>query len=105
MKEIKAYIRNEMVDSVLDSLGSLPDSPAVTVVQTRGFGHPKGGGPPQLVDRTKLEIVVLDDQVDKVVNCIVEHARTGAFGDGKIFVSEVGTAVRVRTGERGKQAL
>ncbi|MFQ5666200.1 MAG: P-II family nitrogen regulator [Candidatus Binatia bacterium] len=105
MKEIKAYIRNEMVDIVLDALAGLPSSPAVTLLPVRGFGHPKGGGPPQVVERTKLEIVVLDEQVEAVVNSIREHARTGALGDGKIFVSDVDTALRIRTGDRDEQAL
>jgi len=102
MKEIKAHVRNEMVDRVLDALAALPDSPGVTVVPVRGFGPPKGGGPHKLVERTKLETVVPDDQVETMIDCIVRHARTGAIGDGKIFVYQVDTAVRIRTGERGE---
>jgi len=104
MKEIKAYIRNQMVDGVLDALALLPGVRGVTLVAVRGFGHPKIEGPPQIVERTKLEIVVPDDQVEMIINCIIQHARTetGHCGDGKIFVSHVDTAVRIRNGERGE---
>jgi len=105
MKEIKAYIRSEMLDIVLDAIAALANSPAVTVVPVRGFGHPKGGGPPGLVERTKLEIVVPDPQVETVVKCVLQHARTGAAGDGKVFVSTVEAAARIRTGERGEGAV
>lgn len=71
----------------------------------KGYGHPKGGGPAQLARRVKLETVVADDRVEGVIAVIVEHARTGRFGDGKIFVSSVEEAVRIRTGERGRKAV
>lgn len=107
MKEIKAYIRNQMVDAVLDALSSLPYAPGVTRVAVQGFGRPRGKGPPQLVERTKLEIVVPDDQVEKIIKCIIQHARTetGHYGDGKIFVSQVDNAVRIRDGERGERTV
>lgn len=107
MKEIKAYIRNDMADTVLDSLATLPGAPGVTLVSVRGFGHTKGGGPAQLVEKIKLEIVVPDEQVETIINCIIQHARTGTghFGDGKIFISQVDTAIRIRTGERGESAV
>ena len=105
MKEIKAYIRRHMVDSVLDALAALPQAPGVTVIPVQGFGHPKSDGPFRLVERTRLEMVVSEAQVEAVVDCILRHARTGAFGDGKIFVSPVDMAVRIRTGERGEEAL
>ncbi|PEN05561.1 hypothetical protein CRI93_12765 [Longimonas halophila] len=105
MKEIKAFVRPHQADHVIDALESSPDSPGVTVSDVRGFGHPKGGGPARLTERTKLEIVVPDDQVEDVLSAIIEHARTGRFGDGKIFVSDVADAVRIRTGERGAAAV
>ena len=107
MKEIKAYIRNPMLDSVLDALSSLPDAPGVTTVAVQGFGHPKGEGPFRLVERIKLEIVVPDDKVERIVDCIIKHARTeaGHFGDGKIFVSPVDTAIRIRNGESGDSVV
>lgn len=105
MKEIKAYVRCHMVDAVLDALAMLPDTPGVTVVAVQGFGHPKNSSPPRLIDRTKLEIVVPDAQVQVVVDCIVQHAHTGSFGDGKVFVSTVDDAVRIRNGETGEEAV
>lgn len=105
MKEIKAFVRPHQADHVIDVLEAQPDAPGVTVSDVRGFGHPKGGGPAQLAERTKLEIVVPDEQVESVLDTIIEHARTGRFGDGKIFVSDVEEAVRIRTGERGVAAV
>lgn len=105
MKEIKAYIRPHQLDRVIDALEADPESPGVTVSEVKGFGHPKGGGPAQLARRVKLETVVRDKQVEKIIRVIAEHARTGRFGDGKIFVSGVEAAVRIRTGERGRKAV
>ncbi|MFV1980890.1 MAG: P-II family nitrogen regulator [Rhodothermia bacterium] len=105
MKEIKAYIRPTMLDQVVDALLKHGDFPGVTVSTIEGFGHPKGGGPGELMKRVKLEIVVLDHQAEEVLQVIVDNARTGSFGDGKIFVSEVGDAVRIRTGDRGDSAV
>ena len=105
MKEIKAYIRPHHLDRVVDALEAEPERPGVTVSEVKGFGHPKGGGPAQLARRVKLETVVPDEQVEGVIALITEHARTGRFGDGKIFVSGVEGAVRIRTGERGQKAV
>jgi len=107
MKEIKAYIRNQMVDAVIDALSSLPNAPGVTTVAVHGYGRPDGKGPSQLVERTKLEIVAPDYYVEEIINCIVQHARTetGHRGDGKIFVSPVKTAIRIRNGERGESIV
>jgi nitrogen regulatory protein P-II 1 len=74
----------------------------------RGIVHTGRGGEEYRVDmlpKSKIEIVVKDSDTDKAVNVIVEAARTGAIGDGKIFVIPVGDAIRVRTGERGESAL
>ena len=105
MKEIKAYIRPHQLDRVVDALEAKPESPGVTVSEVKGFGHPKGGGPAELMRRAKLEIVVPDTQVESIITLITEHAQTGNFGDGKIFVSDVEGAVRIRTGERGEEAV
>lgn len=107
MKEIKAYIRTQMVDAVLDALSSLSYAPGVTRIAVQGFGRPKGKGLPQLVERAKLEIVVPDDRVEKIIKSIIQHARTesGHYGDGKIFVSQVDNAVRIRDGERGESVV
>lgn len=105
MKEIKAYLRPHMVDPVVDALETEPGLPGVTVSEVTGFGHAAGGGPVELTERAKLEIVVPDAEVEHVVGVIVQEARTGAPGDGKIFVSDVTGAVRIRTGERGEAAV
>ena len=105
MKEIKAYIRPHQLDRTVDALEAGPEGPGVTVSEVKGFGHPKGGGPARLTKRAKLEIVVPDDEVEETIQAIIEHARTGNFGDGKIFVSDVEAALRIRTGERGTAAV
>jgi nitrogen regulatory protein P-II 1 len=105
MKEIKAYLRPHMVDAVVDALESQPRTPGVTVTEVKGFGHRAGGGPVELTERVKLEIVVPDSEVERIVDTIVEKARTGSPGDGKVFVSKVTEAVRIRTGERGRVAV
>ncbi len=105
MKEIKAFVRPHQADRVIDALENSPEAPGVTVSDVRGYGHPKGGGPARLTERTKLEIVVPDDRVEAVLDTIIAHAHTGRFGDGKIFVSPVEEAVRIRTNERGEAAV
>jgi nitrogen regulatory protein P-II 1 len=99
------YLRPHQLDSVIDALEARSDSPGVTVAHVHGFGHPKGGGPAEFLERRKLEIVVPDDWVEDVVDIIVDEAHTGRYGDGKIFVSDVEEAVRIRTGERGEAAV
>lgn len=107
MKQIKAFIRPNMRDEVIDAIESLPHVPGLTVSEVRGWGHPKGGGPAELTIRVKLEIIVSDDEVEMVVDCIVTHARTGEghFGDGTIFISPINEAVRIRNGDRGEQVV
>lgn len=107
MKQIKAFIRKNMVDDVIDAIESLPQVPGLTVSKVRGWGRSKRGGPPRLTERIKLEIMVPEDQIEPVVNCILNHARTGEghFGDGKIFVSTIDDAIRVRNGERGESTI
>jgi nitrogen regulatory protein P-II 1 len=105
MKEIKVFLRPQMLDRVVDALESNPDTPGLTVSEVEGWGHPKGGGPPALTERVKLEIVVPDDWVEAILYLIEDNARTGHPGDGKAFVSTVDEAVRIRTGERGRDAV
>ena len=105
MKEIKAFIRPQMLDPVVDALEARPDTPGLTVSEVRGWGHARGEKAPKLTERIKLELVVPDDKVDEVVNTITEKARTGHRGDGKIFVSPVAQAIRIRTGERNGRAI
>jgi nitrogen regulatory protein P-II 1 len=105
MKEIKAYLRPQMLDAVVDALETQPHTPGVTVTDVKGFGHVAGGGPVRFTERSKLEIVVPDSELERILETIVAEARTGSPGDGKIFVSEVTGAVRIRTGERGEAAV
>lgn len=105
MKQIKAFLRPQMLDPVVDALEANPDTPGLTVSHVEGWGHPKGEAGFRLTDRVKLEIVVPDGWVETVLGLIVDEARTGHPGDGKIFVSTVDEAVRIRTGERGRSAV
>lgn len=105
MKEIKAYIRPTMLDRVIDALEEDPRTPGVTMTLVKGYGHSREEGPPEFAERAKLEIVVADDRVERTVSTIVEHGHTGRYGDGKIFISDVERAIRVRTGEEDEAAV
>lgn len=112
MKKVTAYIRPNKLEEVklaLDEVGLL----AMTVEQVRGFGRQQGQTAHfrgstyamNLIPKTKVEIVLTDDRLEEAVRVIEETARTGDIGDGKIFVSDVLEAVRIRTGERGESAV
>lgn len=107
MKAIKAYIRDNMVDRVVDALAAMPDVPGVAVVPVSGFGHTHSGDATVRVHMTKLEIDVPDSLAEDVIQCIARHARTGPGhpGDGKIYVSELADAMRIEDGMRGKPVL
>lgn len=107
MKEVKAYIRANMADGVVDALEQLDEVPAVAVVSLREFGHRHSDGQMQAVEMVKLEMDVMESAVGVVVDCILQHARTGAGhpGDGKVFVSDLAQAVRIEDGKRGEEAL
>ena len=112
MKEIKAIIQPFMLEKVLDGLREIEGLPGMTVSEVRGFGRTRGRSadagteePVQYVKKSKVEVVVPDDLVERVVRTIQEHAHTGNLGDGKIFVYEVGDVMRIRTGERGGAAI
>ena len=94
-----------MIDYVVDAIEALPDAPGITVSDVRGWGHPKGDGPAQLEERVKLETVIPGRRVDEIVNIISEKGRTGNYGDGKIFITDIEGAIRIRTGERGADAV
>jgi len=112
MKKIEAVIRPGKLDEVKDALGKFGIN-GLTVTQVIGCGHQKGHTQVyrgveytiHLLPKVKMEVVVLDKYADEVVKIISEAARTGEIGDGKIFVSNVENAVRIRTGETGEQAL
>ncbi len=109
MKKIEAIIRPEMLDrvkKVLEQKGCV----AMTITEVKGRGEQKGitlqfRGRSMEVDtlpKIKIEMVVMDEIADAVINAIADAARTGKFGDGKIFVLPVEEAIRVRTGERSR---
>jgi nitrogen regulatory protein P-II 2 len=112
MKMVVAIIKPFKLDEVRSALAEVGVQ-GITVTEVKGFGRQKGHtelyrGAEYVVDflpKVKLELAVDDDQVDRVIEAIIEAARTGKIGDGKIFVSELGHTVRIRTGEAGSRAL
>ena len=112
MKEIVAIIRPNKLDEVKDALEEL-GCHGMTVTEVKGRGRQLGitesyRGSDYRIDmlpKTRLEIVVADEQVDNVNDKIVKTAQTGDIGDGKIFISPVEEVVRIRTGERGNEAV
>jgi nitrogen regulatory protein P-II 1 len=112
VKKIEAIIKPFKLDEVKDKLNEIGVH-GLTVTEVKGFGRQKGHtelyrGAEYVVDflpKIKLDIVVSDDMVENVVAAITESAHTGRIGDGKIFVTPVEEAVRIRTGERGDIAL
>lgn len=112
MLKIEAIVRHHKVDAIKDALVGLGYH-GMTVTEVRGFGRQKGQketyrGAEYKIDfvpKIKLEIVVPSDAGDKVINAIIKSAQTGQIGDGKIFVSDVGQVIRIRTGEAGAQAI
>jgi len=101
MKEIKAFIQPFMLHRVLDALHEIEGVPAVTISEVRGVSL-KRHEYSQVV-RSRLEIMVADDLVDKVLDAIQTHAHTGKPGDGRIFVIPIETTVAIRTGERNSE--
>ena len=112
MKKIEAIIKPFKLDEVKEALHEV-GLQGITVIEAKGFGRQKGHtelyrGAEYVVDflpKVKLEIVVDDDMVERAVDAIVRTARTGRIGDGKIFITSVEDVIRVRTGERGKDAI
>jgi nitrogen regulatory protein P-II 1 len=112
MKKIEAIIKPFKLDEVKDALGEV-GLQGITVTEAKGFGRQKGHsetyrGAEYVVDflpKVKLEIVCDDDVVERAVEAIMNAARTGRIGDGKIFVSAVDDAIRIRTGEMGSAAV
>ncbi|MCE2926288.1 MAG: P-II family nitrogen regulator [Rickettsiales bacterium] len=112
MKKIEAIIKPFKLDDVKDALHEV-GAQGITITESRGYGRQKGHtelyrGAEYVIDflpKIKVEVVVEDELVDKVIDAIVAAARTGKIGDGKIFVSPVEQVVRIRTGERGSDAI
>jgi nitrogen regulatory protein P-II 1 len=112
MKKVEAVIKPFKLDDVKDALHDVGVS-GITVTEVKGFGRQKGHtelyrGAEYVVDflpKVKVEAVVDDDQVDRVIEAIEAAAKTGRIGDGKIFVTAIEQAVRIRTGDRGSDAI
>jgi nitrogen regulatory protein P-II 1 len=112
MKKIEAIIKPFKLDEVKEALNEIGIQ-GITVSEVKGFGRQKGHtelyrGAEYVVDflpKIKVEIVVKEELVSKVVETIVESAKTGRIGDGKVFVLNVEEAVRIRTGEKGEDAI
>jgi len=113
MKEIKAVIRPFKLDDVVTALHKIAGLPGLTVSEIKGFGRTKAKntndsfreGLHDYVKRVKIELVVNNDILDVVVDVIQTIAHTGNPGDGKIFVIDVANTIRIRTNERGEQAI
>jgi nitrogen regulatory protein P-II 1 len=112
MKKIEAIIKPFKLDEVKEALQEA-GLQGITVVEAKGFGRQKGHtelyrGAEYVVDflpKVKIEIVVEEKMVERTVEAIVNAARTGRIGDGKIFITDVEEAIRIRTGEKGAAAI
>jgi len=112
MKKIEAIIKPFKLDEVKEALNEI-GLQGLTVIEAKGFGRQKGHtelyrGAEYVVDflpKVKIEIILDDAMLETAVEAIQNAARTGRIGDGKIFISSVDDAIRIRTGERGKEAV
>ncbi|WP_294172737.1 P-II family nitrogen regulator [uncultured Sphingomonas sp.] len=112
MKKVEAIIKPFKLDDVKDALHEVGVS-GMTVTEVKGFGRQKGHtelyrGAEYVIDflpKVKIEVVVENSLLDNVVEAVAAAARTGRIGDGKIFVSDVAEAIRIRTGDRGTDAI
>lgn len=112
MKKVEAIIKPFKLDEVKDKLNDIGIK-GITVTEVKGFGRQKGHtelyrGAEYVVDflpKIKLEIVIDDAQLDEVIEAIMKAAQTGRIGDGKIFVLDLVDTIRIRTGERGQDAV
>ena len=112
MKKIEAIIKPFKLDEVKEALQDIGVQ-GLSVVEVKGFGRQKGHtelyrGAEYVVDflpKVKIELVIEDQQLDAAVEAIQKAAHTGRIGDGKIFISTIEDAIRIRTGERGAEAI
>lgn len=112
MKKIEAIIKPFKLDEVKDALHEI-GLQGLTVLEAKGFGRQKGHtelyrGAEYVVDflpKVKIEVICADDMLERAVEAIQAAARTGRIGDGKIFVSDISEVIRIRTGERGEDAV
>ena len=112
MKKVEAVVRPHLLDAVKTALQEV-GIVGMTVSEVKGFGRQKGHtetyrGSEYKVDflpKVKIEVVIADEIVEKVIEAVLRTGKTGKFGDGKIFVTALENVVRIRTGERGEDAL
>jgi nitrogen regulatory protein P-II 1 len=112
MKKIEAYIRPEKLEETKNILEKYQLN-GMSIIQIMGCGNQKGWKEYvrgteidyNFLQKIKIELVVLDEQVEKVVESIIEVSYTGEYGDGKVFIYDVSDAIRVRTKERGEMAI
>ena len=112
MKKVEAIIKPFKLDEVKDKLNEIGVK-GITVSEVKGFGRQKGHtelyrGAEYVVDflpKVKIEIIVDDELLESAIDCIEQSAKTGRIGDGKIFVSSIEQAIRIRTGEKGNDAI
>lgn len=112
MKKIEAIVRHHTLDSIRDALTNLGIF-GMTVSEVRGYGRQKGHtesyrGAEYKIDfvpKVKLEIVCSEENLTPITDVLINAARSGNVGDGKIFISELSDVIRIRTGERGKDAV
>jgi|TARA_B100001029_G_C14887017_1_gene353180 nitrogen regulatory protein P-II 1 len=112
MKKVEAIVKPFKLDEVKEALQEL-GLQGLTVFEAKGFGRQKGHtelyrGAEYVVDflpKVKIELIIEDSQLEAVIDAIQKSALTGKIGDGKIFVSSIDDAIRIRTGERGSEAI
>lgn len=112
MKKIEAIIKPFKLDNVKEGLNEIGIK-GITISEVKGYGRQKGHteiyrGAEYIVDflpKIKIEVIVSDNQVDAVIEKIIENAKTGKVGDGKIFVIPIEEVIRIRTGEKGEDAV
>src|SRR4249920_1249258 len=112
MKKIEAIIKPFKLDEVKEALQEI-GLQGITVLEAKGFGRQKGHtelyrGAEYVVDflpKVKIEVILADEMLDKAVEAIQKAAKTGRIGDGKIFISSIDNAIRIRTGETGSSAI
>lgn len=113
MKEIKAIIRKNKLTDVISELKKIDRLPGITISEVKGFGKSQAEGAShkiiddliEYVPKYKLEIVVNNDMIETIVEIVQKTAHTGLPGDGKIYIYEIEDVIKIRTNERGKEAI
>jgi len=112
MRKIEAIIKPQQLDEVVEGLNKI-DICGMTITEVKGFGRQKGFKEVyrgmefdvHFLPKIKIEIVVVKEMTEKIIDVICKHARTESIGDGKIFVYDIKDVVRIRTNERGREAI